>query len=199
MGRQSTPARRASEGKKEIARIRRRYKADVTKPRKLVVGEESAVLFTCVVFKLASYTNTQIARIVGISKGQVKSLLETPDAQQLLTELRLKIPAAALELLHGYMIEAVQAMVDVMRRSPDDKMVLSAAAEILDRGGIPKTQRQEKKSEHSENLNITDDGLLASLREASPEVQEKAAQLVEGLEQLLSEHASIDDEVVNGD
>jgi len=197
MARQSTPATRASEGRKTVSRVRRRYKADINRRRKLGPGEEPAIAFTCVVLKLAGYTNIQIGRVVGISKGQVKVFLETPQAAELLVDLRAKIPAAALELLHGYMIEAVQAVVDVMRKSEDDKMVLAAASEILDRGGMPKTSRQEKKSEESQTLNVTDDGLLERLREAPPEVQEHAAQIVEDLEKMLMEHAQVEDGVVD--
>lgn len=197
MARQSTPAKRASEGRKTVSRVRRKYKADLNRRRRLSPGEEPAIAFTCVVLKLAGYSNIQIGQVVGISKGQVKVFLETPEAVELLIELRAKIPAAALELLHGYMIEAVQAVVDVMRKSPDDKMVLAAASEILDRGGMPKTSRQEKKSDQTQTLNVTDDGLLDRLREAPPEVQEHAAQIVEDLEKMLSEHAQVEDEVVD--
>jgi hypothetical protein len=188
--RPSTPTQRASDSKRKVASVRRKYKQNVRRPKTLVPGEEQAVGFTCVVLKLAGYTNTDMSRIVGISKGQVKKLLETPENQAMLVELREKLPSAALELLHGYMIEAVQAIVNVMRASTDDKVVVQAAGEILDRAGLPKTSRQERKSEHEEKLNITDDGLLDKLRDSSPEVQEQAAQLVEALEGLLAEHAT---------
>ena len=187
--RQSTPDKRAADVKVEVAKYRRRYKQDTSKPKKLLPGEEGAAQFTCVVLKIAGYTNKQISAIVGVSKGQVKTFLETPEAQELLIDLRTKIPAAALELLHGYMIEAVQAIAEVMRRSPDDKMILQAAGEILDRGGMPKSSRQEKNVNETTNVNVTDDGLIDALRNASPEVQEQAAQLMEGLESLLQSEA----------
>lgn len=186
----STPTQRAADSKRKVASVRRKYKQNVRTPRSLVPGEEAAVGFTCVVLKIAGYTNTDMSRIVGISKGQVKKLLEQPENQAMLVDLRQKLPAAALDLLHGYMIEAVQAIVNVMRSSMDDKVVVQAAGEILDRAGLAKTSRQERKSEHTENLNITDDGLLDKLREAPPEIQEQAAQIVENLEQLLAEHAT---------
>jgi len=190
MGKQSTPHQRASEVTKDTARIRRKYKQNVNKPKKFSRGEEPWALFMTVVLKLAGYTSRQIASIVGISKGQVKALLESPEGQQKLGELRQSIPSAALELLHGYMIEAVQAIVEVLRHSEDDKMILTAAAEILDRGGMPKSSRQEKENKNTENLVVTDDGLLEKLREAPPEVQEQAASMIENLENLLAEHAS---------
>jgi hypothetical protein len=189
MARPSTPAQRASASKKNVAAVRRKYKVNTRTKKVLLPGEEQALVFTCVVLKLAGYTNIQASKIVGVSRGQVKTFLDTPHAQQLLVELRQRLPQAALELLHGYMIEAVQAMVDVMRRSSDDKMVLQAAAEILDRGGIPKSSRQEKKVEEIQNFTVTDGGILETLREASPEVQEQAAQLVEQLEAVLTAYA----------
>jgi hypothetical protein len=185
MGRpRSTPDKRASDARKDMAKVRRRLKVDLTKDRKLAVGEEQQVGTIVLVLKLASYSNLQIARIVGVSKGQVKTFLDTPAAQEMLVELRTKISEAALELLHGYMIEAVQSIATVMRHSQDDKMILQAAAEILDRGGVPKASRQERLTENTENIQISDDGLVDRLREASPEVQERAAALVEELEQL---------------
>jgi len=173
-----------------MAKVRRRLKVDLTKDRKLAVGEEQQIGMLVVVLKLASYSNLQIGRIVGVSKGQVKSFLDTPEAQQLLVELRTKISEAALELLHGYMIEAVQSIANVMRHAEDDKMILQAAAEILDRGGIPKASRQERLNENIDNIQISDDGLVERLRDASPEVQEQAAKLVEELEQLTLQAAT---------
>jgi hypothetical protein len=189
MAKRVTPAQRASEAKKKVARVRRKYKRDLTKSKKLLPAEEVYVADMVVVLKLAGYSRGQIGSVLGISKGQVKLLLERPEVAERLLLLSETLPEAALELLQGYMIEAVQTVVDVMRVSTDDKMVLQAAAEILDRGGIPKASRQERLTESTENFTITDDGLLEKLRELSPEVQEQAAQLIEELEKLTAEAA----------
>jgi hypothetical protein len=76
-------------------------------------------------------------------------------------------------------------------------MILQAAAEILDRSGLPKASRTESKvHKTSEELTtITDDGIVEQLREASPEIQEKAAVLVEQLEGLLADAAGETEEV----
>ena len=192
MPRRSTPEDRTNKNKEQVARVRRKYRAKkyIDKPKKLLPGDEQAMAFTCVVLKLAGYSNTDAARVVGISKGQVKAFLETPKAQELLVEMRVRLGEAALELLHGYMIEAVATIADVMRTSPDDKIVLQAAAEILDRGGIPKASRQERQIDNNENITISDDGLVEKLRELPPEEQERAAQIIEELEQLTLEAAS---------
>ena len=198
MPRRTSPENRATANKTELAKVRRRYKKDLDKPRKLLPGDEEALGYTTVVFKLAGYSNTQIAKVVGISKGQVKQFLETPRAQQLLVELRENLTTAALDLLHGLMIEAVVTLGEIMRKSEDDKIVLSAIQEILDRGGMPKASRQERLNENTENISISDDGLVERLREASPEIQEKAALLVEELEQLTLEAASGEAEEPDG-
>jgi hypothetical protein len=184
--RASTPNRRVAERKKSIASVRRRYKQDVTKQTRLTPAEIPGIKQMLVVLQLAGYSHIQKARIVGISKYQVKELLEDPACQEMLAILRDRIPDAALELLQGYMIEAVQAIVDVMRRSTDDKVVIQAAADLLDRGGLAKLSKKESHTTNEDLTTITDDGIVEKLREASPEVQEEAAQLIERLEGLLA-------------
>lgn len=192
--RQSTPSTRASDGKKNVTSVRRRYKQNVLKSRKLLPGEIPHVIDMVLVLKLAGYTKIDMARVIGISRDQVSEILNAPDVTEKLTLLREKLPVAALDLLEGYMIEAVQVIVDVMRRTPDDKIALQAAADVLDRAGLPKSSKQERHNLSEEQITVTDDGLVERLREASPEVQEEAAQLVERLESLLA--ASAESEVV---
>jgi hypothetical protein len=137
-----------------------------------------------IVLKIAGYSQTQIARVVGISVEQVKGMLRTVSVRERLVTTRMALSKAAIELLEGYTIEAVQVIVDIMRTSGEDKLVLQAAGEILDRAGIPKASKQERVSE--QRTVITDDGIVEKLRTASPEVQEQAAQVIEQLEQLLT-------------
>lgn len=188
--RESTPATRAADAKREIASVRRKYKVELNKKRNLLPGEIPHVKDTVLVLKLAGYTRTQMSKVIGISKGQVREFLEMPDVVERLTQLRAALPQAALDLLQGYMIEAVQAIVDVMRTTHDDKLILQAAGEILDRAGLPKSSRQERTQINDNRTTFTDDGLLEKLRTASPAVQEQAAQLIESLEKLLSDSAN---------
>ncbi len=187
MRKESTPNKRAVNRKKEVDRIRRRYKVDVNKKRRLLPGEIPHVQNMIVVLRLAGYSNVQIARIIGISRNQVTDHLKEPAVAELLVSLRARLPQAALDLLQGYMIEAVQAIVDVMRRSGDDKYILQAASEILDRAGLPKASKQERHTIEEERVTFTDDGIVESLREAPIEVQEEAAQLIERLESILTQ------------
>lgn len=190
MPRESTPNERAADAKKRVTSVRRKYKLNVNKPRKLHEKEITHVADMVVVLKLASYSNTQIGRIVGLSRGQVKEFLDDPAMQARMVDLRASLPAAALDLLQGYLIEAVQALVDVMRRTDDDGLIIKAAGEILDRAGIPKSSRQERKIEESQVTVFTDDGIVEALREASPEVQEQAAQMIENLQDFLKQASS---------
>lgn len=192
MAKESVPVRRASAKKKETERIRRRYKVDVSKGRKLLPGEIPYVENMVVVLKLAGYSKVQIAKIIGISRKQVDLMLDDPKVQEQLVSLRARLPQAALELLEGYMIEAVQAIVDVMRRSDNDKYILQAAGEVLDRAGMPKSSRQERFQLNEDRTTFTDDGIVERLRAAPVEVQEQAAQLIETLEELLSSHADLE-------
>lgn len=155
----------------------------------MLPGEIPHVIDMIVVLKLAGYNNTQMARVIGISRDQVGEYLREPGVEEKLVFMRERIPQAALELLQGYMIEAVQAIVDVLRKSEDDKYVLQAASEILDRSGLPKASKQERLNVNEDRTIFTDDGIVERLREASPEVQEEAAQIVEQLEKLLTAHA----------
>lgn len=171
-------------------RVRRRYKKNVNKQSRLLPGEIPAVQNMVAVLHIAHYPKVQIARIIGISKQQVTEFLEDPGVNEMIVTLRAGLPSAALDLMEGYMIEAVQAIVDVMRSSQDDAVVLRAASDILDRTGLAKISKRETHNTNEEQTTITDDGLLERLREASPEIQEQAAQMIEGLENLLVKAAS---------
>ena len=189
VAKKSVPLVRAQKARLEVDRVRRRYKKGLRTRKRLMKFEEQHVIVMVVILQLGGYSRTQMAQIIGISRGQVREFLDRPEAKELLVGLRQRLPQAALELLHGYMIEAVQAIVDVMRTSGDDKYVLQAAGEILDRAGLPKSSRQERHNINDERTTITDDGLVEKLREASPEVQEEAAQIIERLEELLVKSA----------
>lgn len=183
------PAKRAADSKRDVARVRRKYKKDLTLQRKLLPAEREHVKDMVIVLKLAGYTRSQMSRVIGISKGQIKEILDDHEINEKLGILRRALPQAALDLLQGYMIEAVQAIADVMRSSQDDKFILQAAGDILDRGGLGKATRQERHNLNEERLTITDDGIVERLRMAPPEIQEKAAQVVEELENLLADAA----------
>src|SRR6187551_1243219 len=189
MPRKATPTARAADAKKRQDRVRRKYNKNVTKNKVIRPGEQAFIEQMVCIMKLGRYSNTQIAQAVGIGRAQVAEILERPHVTEILTELQKAIPEAALSIMEGYAIEAVVSIADVMRSSEDDKYILQAAAEILDRTGLPKVSKQERKTTEEQHLEITGDSLIAALREASPEVQEQAAEMVEQLEKLLGENS----------
>lgn len=184
----SVPLKRAAVVKKEIRTIRRRYKIP-PKTKKFSPGEEEAVKFQIVVLKLAGYSQTQIAAALGVTRAQVGNFLDEPPQQELLVDLRRRIAGAALELLEIFTIESLMTIVDVMRTSEFDDLRLKAAAEILDRAGIPKTSRQERKVEQEEKHTLTDEGIVDALRALPPEKQEEAARMLEQVEEFVNSQA----------
>lgn len=188
-GNRQSPEARAKAKSSEANKIRRRYKKNLTLSRKLLPGELPYVEDMVLVLKLAGYNNTQVGQVIGLSHTQVNEILGNPKVSEKMISLRAALPQAALDLMQGYMIEAVQTIVDVMRTELDNKLVLQAAGEILDRSGLSKASRQERHQINEQRTTLTDDGLIERLRAASPEVQEQAAQAIEALESLLTDKA----------
>lgn len=192
---ESTPDARASDAKKRIESVRRKYNTKTKTKRRLIDAEIPHVKDMVAMLKVARYSNVQVSKVIGISRQQVAEFLEMSDVQKKIVELRETLPAAALDLMQGYMIEAVQAVVDVMRTSEDGATILKAASEVLDRGGMPKMSRQERKEESTETTVVEFGGeFVEMLRNASPEVQEQVASMFEGIENLLKESAGAQNE-----
>ena len=189
---QKTPADRAASIEAQTSIVKRRYKTNLkTRRRFAIQGEEELVKDMICVLKLANYTHGQIAAIVGVSRGQVGEYLKDENLQKKMLHLREALPAAALELGKAYLIEAVQAVVHVLRTETDNALVLKAASELFDRFGLPKLTRQEATVDASTMINEIDESLISKFRSATPEMQEKAAQLhelfEEGLKNILAE------------
>jgi hypothetical protein len=190
MAARRTPEERAELQQKSVKRIRRRYKVALNKKKVYSPGEREHLIDMVIVLKLGGYSNNQIGSSVGISRGQVKEILEEPKTAERLLDLRNNLPSAALDLLHGYSIEAVQAIADVMRSTDEDALILKAAAEILDRVGIGKVSKSEREIHNLNENKMTigaEEGLLDSLRELPPDRQEEAAQMIEQLENFVAE------------
>ena len=166
--------------------VRRRNSRAVNIRRKLLPGEKRHIEEQIAVLRIAGYNNTQIAKVTGVSRGQVKEILESGDVTELVNELRLALTKAASNLLEHSLIEAVQALVNILRSSKDEQNIIKAAGEILDRGGLPKLSRQEQRREIETKTSFTDDGIVDAIRMLPPEQQEEAAQMIEGLQKMLT-------------
>jgi transposase len=182
-------------------RVRRKYKLNPKKRRvNFGPGEEDHLKSICVILKIAGYSHKDIAASIGITRGQVGDWLKEENTQKLYLATLDAIPSAAKELLQTYSIEAVHAIADVMRSSEDDKMVLEAAKDILDRSGLPKASRAEvEKSETHKFQMGVDHEQVATLRDLPPHMQEAAAQMIEDLETNLKEMVEKGGENASGD
>jgi hypothetical protein len=172
----------------------KKYKVDISKRSSVTLPKEKQIIEdTVVVLKVAHYSNTQIAKIVGLSRGQVAEILKDTRIQRRVEQIAEKLPQAALNQLQNYMIEAVQWVVHVGRSNlgpdGDHNLVLKAADTILDRGGTPKTSRTERKDENENPLDAIGrgghEGVFERVRLLPPESQERAAQLYDALEDGL--------------
>lgn len=186
------PEDRTTVIEKQRRRIRRKYKVNSKKKRtRFAPGEENHLKHICVILKIAGFSNKDIGATIGATRGQVGEWLKEPEIQALFVDTLEAIPGAAKELLQTYSIEAVHAIADVMRSSEDDKMILEAAKDILDRSGLPKASRAEvdKRETHKHEIGASVDDLEA-LRSLPPEMQEEAAQMIEDLHEGLAKLVS---------
>lgn len=201
-----TPESRAASLKEQSDRVRRRYKTNIKRKRNFNFdGEDELVKNMIVILKIAGYQNGQISMIVGVSRGQVKEILQDGNVQKQLVALANRLPQAALDLGRAYLIEAVQSVAHVMRTSTDETVVLKAAGELFDRFGIPKVSRQEQKGDEAGTAgdHPVTPSLMEKLRQAAPEVQAKAADLEEmfkeGLESLLNSTEQVKSDGIDSD
>lgn len=176
----------AEKREKTIREAKKGYKTDLKRRRKFVGTEEQFIEDMVVILKFANYSHNQIGAIVGVSRGQVGEMLQKPAVVKRLEAIRAAVPQAAYDLMQGYLIEAVQAVVHVMRTEAKGEVVLKAAAEIFDRVGMPKISRQENINPPSSALEKQAETLLAKFKDKDPEIQEKAAELTEMFEQGLA-------------
>lgn len=172
----------------------KKYKVNLKSRSRVDLPKEQEILEdTIVVLKVAHYSNMQIAKIVGLSRGQVAEILKSPNVERRVATLGAKLPQAALNQIQNFMIEAVMWIIHVGRANlgpdGDHSLVLRAADQLLDRGGTPKVSRNERKEESQGMLDHIGRGghedVFSEIGNLSPELQERAAQLYDALEDGL--------------
>jgi len=186
-----SPEKRSELVEKANRQARRTYKK-TTKRRKLTPDELATIKDIVVPLKVVGYSNLQIGLVTGIAKGQISEITKDEKIQERISKLRTGLPKAAQDLMRVYMIEAVMAIVHVMRTSDNNTEILKAASEILDRTEMPKTSRSEQTNKFDGDPQPENEKeLFDQLRSADPEIQERAAQLrdafEEGLKSLLTQ------------
>jgi hypothetical protein len=188
-----TPEERSEIVAKAHRKAKKNYRLNTKRDRKDISDDEITIIKDMLVsLRLVGYTPSQCAAIVGMSKGQVKEIVNDHNFKSRLASLQTKLPEAAVNLGRAYLVEGVMAVVHVMRTETDNALVLRAAAELFDRFGIPKVSKTEAKidtpTSQGDEIN---DQLMNKLRGAPPEIQEKVAALqesfTEGVERILSE------------
>jgi hypothetical protein len=186
-----TPENRAAQlVTKQRSRIRRKYKENTKKNRKRFPGEISFKQDMAIILALAGYSHKEIALSLGENRNIIGEWMNDPAVKEKFIALSEELPESAKMLLETYSIEAVHTLVDLMRTSEDEKIIMDCAKEILDRGGNPKLSRTETKQTRKEELEISDGDFLSKIRELSPEQQEVAAQMIEDVTNFINTNSN---------
>jgi transposase-like protein len=128
------------------------------------------------------YTVTAVARQLGLSRPTVRGWRDSPDGQKQLAAARAardaesrEVVADARRIVRANLAFAAQVLADKLR-SPHPHVALAAARELLDRGGLPRTERVEGGGAPAADLSrLTDDELVTLAR-----LQQKATSGGEG-------------------
>lgn len=195
-----SPAARANSLEAERLKMRRGFKKVTKKAGKQrAAGEKDFKMQMGVILDIAGYTAYQISLSLGESKSTIVRWKKEPEWDKLYEKSAKVITGSALTLLQTYTIEAVQTLATLMRTGRDDKVVLDAVKEILDRGGMPKASRQEvvtPSDPDAEKEARNERSLMDKFRALPPEAQQQAADLYsameEGLERIIGEFQAKD-------
>lgn len=164
--------------------------APVRKGKRRSPGELEFKKDMMIILKVAGYSHTQVAAAMGEGLSTIQAWGQDPDVAAKYLKVTQELTSAARRLLETYTIEAIQTIADLMRDSADESIILKAATEILDRGGLPKVSRSEQKQERQDtHIFGTDDDTTEALRALSPELQEQAAQMMDELVEFLNDNA----------
>jgi hypothetical protein len=173
----------------------KKISAPVRKGKRRAPGELEFKKDMMIILKVAGYSHNQIGAALGEHRDTVNGWFQEPDTAAKYLKVAKELTSAARRLLETYTVEAIQTIADLMRDSNDEAIILKAATEILDRGGLPKVSRSEQKQErHDTHTFGTDDETTEALRALSPELQEQAAQMMDELVEFLNENAKAKDQ-----
>jgi hypothetical protein len=143
--------------------------------------------------KAAGYSHTYIAQALNTTRSIVGHWFEEPEMRQEVVRINEDIVGGSLKLLKTYAVELVEMLMEIARTS-DDKTALQAITEGLDRMGLTKVNKSEGRSviETKTDIEITDPhGLIDKLKDAPPDAQQAAAEHMEALMAITSEHTGM--------
>lgn len=182
--------------------LKRRYKHGPRAKRVIVNFDsldetEKAVKLEAACFlKAAGYPHSYIGEALGTTRGVVSNWFhEIPEMRVRVSEIQADYIDGAVKLLRTYAIELIEMLVNIARTSDDDKVRINAITEALDRMGLAKVNKSESAASVTQKseVDITDKtGLVESLKDAPPEVQQQAAKHMEELLALSAEHTDRD-------
>lgn len=182
--------------------IKRKYKRG-PKAEKRVRGEASLTDIDKLVkqdiacyLKAMDFSYGYISESLGVSLDVVKKWFTNDELgmQDRVAEIRESYTAGAIKLMKTYAIELVEMVMEIARTTDDEALVLKIAVEMWDRMGIAKVNKSESVSAQTireeREIDITDkSGMVEALRTAPPEVQARAAEAMEELMSLATEHS----------
>jgi hypothetical protein len=149
-------------------------------------------------YKASDFSYSVIAEHLGVTRDIVKKWFQEPEMQARCAKIVEDMVGAAVKFGQLGSFEMLEIIAGHARESDDEKISLQAACEYLDRVGLTKVNKSESKSastiKEERELNLVDkSGIIDALAEgAPPEVLHRAAELMDELFALTSEHTDKD-------
>lgn len=132
--------------------------------------------------KAGDFSYTYIGDALHTTKLIVKTWFEEPSMKERVLEIQEDYIDGAVTLLKTYAIELIEMLVEIARTTTDDKIAIQAITEALDRAGLAKVNKSESAvtTKSRAEVDITDKhGVLAAMKDASPERQQEVARMME--------------------
>lgn len=144
-----------------------------------------------------NFAYSYIAEAVDVSESTIKNWLndEKLDLQSKILAIQADMTKGAIQHLSAHAIELMEILLELARKSEDDSVALKATVEGLGMLGITKVNKSEslatqtiEESRRTEIDLVDRHGLVEALKDAPPEVQAKAAEKMDELLLIASEH-----------
>jgi hypothetical protein len=180
-----------NEIKREYKRGPRSEGRKVTNPDTWSEVERAVARESACFFKAAGFSHNYIGDALNLTRGQIGHWFEEPAMQERYRAISADMKNGAIKLLKSYAIEIVESLMTIARTTDDEKLAASVLQDLADRIGLTKVSRTESATTATQKseVEITDPaGLVEKLKDAPPEVQQQAAQHMEGMMALMAEH-----------
>lgn len=144
----------------------------------------------------AGMSRTYCADALGVARSTITGWLDDD-------ELKLRERAAALNdnmlkagvnMIQTYVLEIIEALMDIFRTTQDEAVAVKIGFEMLDRLGISKIQKVEanRRVTQTHEVEFSDKrGVISAVKNAPPEVQSAMAEMAERMVAIAQEHGEI--------